>query len=46
MNIYNKRLDKIEELYRKTNYDDLEFTNESKIIKTDFSRKKRSCSFS
>ena len=39
-NIYNKRLDKIEELDKKIDYDDLIFITESKNRKTDFSRKK------
>ena len=45
MNIYNKRLDKIEELYRKTKYDDLGFIAESKIRKTDFNPKKGPVAF-
>ena len=39
-NIYNKRLDKIEELDKKIDYDDLIFITESKNKKVDFSRKK------
>ena len=40
-NIYNKRLDKIEELDKKIDYDDLIFITESKNRKTDFSQKKK-----
>ena len=39
-NIYNKRLDKIEELDKKTDYYDLIFITKSKKRKTGFSRKK------
>ena len=38
-NIYNKRLDKIEELDKKIDYDNLIFNTESKNKKTEFSRK-------
>ena len=38
-NIYNKRLDKIEELDKKIDYDNLIFITESKNRKTDFSPK-------
>ena len=38
--IYNKRLDKLEELDKKLDYDDLIFITESKNRKTDFSQKK------
>ena len=44
-NIYNKRLDKIEELDKKIDYGDLIFITERKNRKTDFSQKKRSCRF-
>ena len=39
-NIYNKKLDKIEESANKVNYDDLEYLTESSNIETDFSVKK------
>ena len=39
-NIYNKKLDKIEELANKVNYDDLKYLTESSNIETDFSVKK------
>ena len=39
-NIYNERLDKIDKLDRKINYDELEFITESTNIETDFSIKK------
>ena len=38
--IYNKRLDKIEELDKKIDYDDLIFITKRRNRKTDFSRKK------
>ena len=44
-NVYNKRLDKIEELDKKNYYDDLIFITESKNRKTDFSRKKGPADF-
>ena len=39
-NFYNKKLDKIEELANKVNYDDLKYLTESSNIETDFSVKK------
>ena len=39
-NIYNKKLDKIEELANKVNYYDLKCLTESSNIETDFSVKK------
>ena len=38
-NIYNKKLDEIEELVNKVNYDDLKYVTESSGIETDFSVK-------
>ena len=38
-NIYNKKLDKIEKLANKFNYDDLKYVTESSAIETDFSVK-------
>ena len=38
-NIYNKKLDKIEKLSNKVNYDDLKFVTENSGIETDFSAK-------
>ena len=38
-NIYNKKLDKIEKLSNKVNYDDLKFATENSGIETDFSSK-------
>ena len=44
-NIYNERLDKIDKLDRKINYDELEFITESTNIETDFSIKKGPVAF-
>ena len=44
-NIFNKRLDKIEELDKKVDYDDLIFITESKNRKTNFSQKKGPADF-
>ena len=38
-NIYNKKLDEIEVLVNKVNYDDLKYVTESSGIETDFSVK-------
>ena len=38
-NIYNKKLNEIEELVNKVNYDDLKYFTESSGIETDFSVK-------
>ena len=38
-NIYNKNLDKIEELANKVNYDDSKYLTECSAIETDFSVK-------
>ena len=44
-NIYNERLDTIEELTKKINFDDLKYVTESRSMETDFSTKKDPVTF-
>ena len=44
-NVYNERLNKIEGLTKKINFDDLKYDTESRAMEIDFSAKKDSITF-
>ena len=44
-NVYNERLNKIEGLTKKINFDDLKYDTESRAMETDFNAKKDSITF-
>ena len=44
-NVYNERLNKIEGLTKKINFDDLKYDTESRAMETNFNAKKDSITF-